>query len=401
MGGGAAGTAAALCAAAGGGRVTLVEKSSSPSRGSAPDAAVGAPPLFGAGRALESAGVEVLRGSPAVSVSSALRVASSRWSARFDAVVVATGSRRLRAPLCGSRKEGVFAFDGPCDQAPMRAGLASARAIVVAGAGLDALQVADTVARSGASVTIISRRDACFRALGCGLGEVLAQAARAAGVTLAEGPLEKALGLGALEGVVAGGRVIPCDGLAMVPPAVPAVPAVDAALGPLGGVAVGPSLESTSRGIFAAGGCAETGAAPGEDGWEGSAGPMGRVAGANASGGCFRYVPFRSLSGTIFGVAFGCAGMTPSEARLAGYDPAVASKRWGPFEGCWVVYDRRGGMALGVQAAGEAAVRCLQGARLAVSQGVLLRTLTGPGGLGSIDITPILEAVREGLTHRG
>lgn len=373
IGGGAAGMEAAREAALLGADVTILEKSPRPElpwrewpallndtrpEGSRP------PGRFPGER---SVGLEL--GVEVESVSCGRATTADGRIVRADSFVAATGSLLAPQRFLGLRKDGVWVLDSPAKYSALGRGLDAVSGAVVAGDRGRALQVAEQLRHRGCEVTLcLSQWDSEVPA--APLLEVLTDAAAASGVKFEHGTPERAVGVGALEGVTLRGRVVPCDAFVVLPRRSPAPVRTRALTGPRGGLLVDRWLRTSIPGLYAAGGCAEAGGPlraprPLED----SPGASGRAAGANAAGRAVAVSPsgFRSLS--VFGLRWWRTGVGPGWFLPAG--ARVFSRRWGADSGCSITYDGRSGTVLGLEAAGPAGpetspdpVASLQGATL-------------------------------------
>jgi len=403
VGGGRAGTEAAIQAAEDGVRVTLFEKSCELQVDEADWLDLPDPhrPSRGTSEArLSASGVETRLGEAILAIHDGCRVEARTEAGGYGAVVVATGSRCVREPLKGSNKPGVRVFDSRGSYATIERCAESMETPVITGGGLLALRLAHRLSGRGRTLTILSSR-ACLRGFAPGLDQMIRVAAKLNGVTLLDERSEGIVGTDAAEAVVAAGRVIPCDGVFIVPQSVAETPKLGARMSCTGRVMVDDFLATDLPGIFGAGDCAQLEAGGALQGaFSGAtASGSGRVAGANAAGRRLPFIRFRHFSTALFGLRVGCAGLTLSEALEQGFGPCFASKLWGPDSGCWILFDRASSRVLGIQTAGETATSCLDSVQLAVSQGTQLSVLSRPCLLGSTDISPIAQAVREGLAH--
>ncbi|HMD78916.1 MAG TPA: FAD-dependent oxidoreductase, partial [Nitrososphaerales archaeon] len=149
LGGGTAGTEAAVEAARCGAEVTLLERSSHPplprtlwSR--MLDGEVTQPRRS---HLLSTLRVEVLFGFAARSLGPDHRVYGSESSARFDSVVIATGSRSKAVLFAGSNKPGVNILADATDYLELAARQDSIEKLVVTGSGLPVFEVAERLNR--------------------------------------------------------------------------------------------------------------------------------------------------------------------------------------------------------------------------------------------------------------
>ena len=108
-----------------------------------------------------------------------------------------------------------------------------------------------------------ARRSALFlgllglRRFSPGVGDVIAQAAMLHGVELLGSEVDAIVGTGRVEAVISSDKVYPCDGVVVLPRSVPALPETGCSMGSHGGSLVDRWMRTSSRGVFAAGDCAE------------------------------------------------------------------------------------------------------------------------------------------------
>lgn len=348
MGARAAGHSAAAEAARDGAAVTLLEREDGPMppRSKWPDIIQGhgGSSAF-QGRELVVSGVEVAYGVNACSVSRGCRVSTSKGTPSFDAVVVATGSRTVPGTVHDSGKDGVHVLDSLVGCAGLAERLEAVERLVVFGGGLPALRVAGALVGDGRTAVVITPRGYLDPRLNPEIVSALCGRASSMGIVFLCAGNVRAVGNRSVEAVVADGRVVGCDELAVVPDVVPTYPESRFDAGPGGGILVNSRLETSVSGCFAAGSCAEmrrTRDSPPLS-LRNSASLSGRVAGANAAGRFIDYRGFGSFEASLLGIEVVCAGMSLGEARSAGVDAAESAVRVDE-SACSVVYDleRRG-----------------------------------------------------------
>jgi len=175
----------------------------------------------------------------------------------FDAFLMATGghNRKIEAP--GSELPGVLDLRYVGDADRLRAAVAGGARVVCVGMGFIGAEIAASLRTMGCDVTVIEIFEtALFRVLGGDIGRALEAIHRDHGVTMYFNDLVARFeGDGRLERVVTrGGRTVEAD-IAVV--GIGTEPAVHLMAGTgldqPGGVPVGPTMETTIPGVFAAG----------------------------------------------------------------------------------------------------------------------------------------------------
>jgi 3-phenylpropionate/trans-cinnamate dioxygenase ferredoxin reductase component len=176
---------------------------------------------------------------------------------RFDRLLLALGSEPRRLSVPGSTLDGVFYLRDLADADALRPRLRTGARMIVVGGGWIGAEVAASARQAGLEVTIVHRGSLPLEhVLGAQVASVYAEVHREHGVRLiANSALERLEGAGSLQRVVlADGRSVECD-LAVI--GIGAAPrtelAAAAGLAVANGVLVDEHLETTARGIFAAG----------------------------------------------------------------------------------------------------------------------------------------------------
>jgi len=207
-------------------------------------------------------GVTLVYGRPAVAVDPTIRRVQLADGATipYSKLVIATGSRPIRLPLPGMDLPGIKAFRDLTDVAELRRAAPGARAVVIGG-GLLGLEAAYGLAKGGATVTLVHLMDRLMeRQLDARAALMLHREVEARGVEVLLGAETKAIeGRRRVEGVtLASGRTIPAD---LVVVAVGVRPNAEiartAGLTINRGIVVDDRLETSERGIYAIGECAE------------------------------------------------------------------------------------------------------------------------------------------------
>jgi 3-phenylpropionate/trans-cinnamate dioxygenase ferredoxin reductase subunit len=175
----------------------------------------------------------------------------------FDAFLMATGghNRKIEAP--GSELPGVLDLRYVGDADRLRAAVANGARVVCVGMGFIGAEVAASLRTMGCDVTVIEIFEtALFRVLGGDIGRALEAIHRDHGVTMHFNDLVARFeGDGRLERVVTrGGRTVDADVAVVGIGTEPAVHLMaGTGLDQPGGVPVGPTMETTIPGVFAAG----------------------------------------------------------------------------------------------------------------------------------------------------
>jgi 3-phenylpropionate/trans-cinnamate dioxygenase ferredoxin reductase subunit len=176
---------------------------------------------------------------------------------RYDALLLATGSRAKRIPLPGIDLDGVFLLRTVADCERLRAAIRGAGRVVVIGAGWIGSEVAASARQMGADVALIAPETVPLeRVLGPEIGRIYRDVHAGHGVELALG-----IGVAAIEGDgkaagvrTSGGRVLPADVVVVGAGAAPCVELAEAAgLRTDDGVVCDDRLRTSAANVFAAG----------------------------------------------------------------------------------------------------------------------------------------------------
>ena len=176
---------------------------------------------------------------------------------RFDALLVCTGGRNRKLDAPGAELPGVLDLRDLADADRLREAVAGGARVACVGMGFIGAEVAASLRTMGCEVTVVEVFEtALYRAVGGDVGRVLEASHRDHGVTMHfNDRVARFEGDGRLERVVTqGGRTIDAD-VAIV--GVGTEPAVEIMAGTglddPGGIPVGPTLETSVPGVFAAG----------------------------------------------------------------------------------------------------------------------------------------------------
>ena len=175
----------------------------------------------------------------------------------FDALLIATGCRNRLIDAPGSELPGVFDLRDLDDADAIRAAVEGGARVVCVGMGFIGAEVAASLRSMGCDVTVVEIFEtALYRVLGGEIGRVLEAIHRDHGVTMHfNDVVDRFEGNGRLERVVtSGGRAIDAD-VAIV--GIGTSPVVELMAGTgldrPDGIPVGPTLETSVPGVFAAG----------------------------------------------------------------------------------------------------------------------------------------------------
>ena len=163
-----------------------------------------------------------------------------------DAVIIAGGGQMNIPDVEGKDLPGTY------NARTLRSMPALPRRMVIVGGGISAAEFAYIYAAFGCEVTLVARSSLLSM-----LPEPLLMDARRdlSKVTILENtPLEKVLGTDKVEGVVAGGKTIPCDAVLFATGVKPESPFVSGvAKGDDGAILVDEHMETSIKGVYAAG----------------------------------------------------------------------------------------------------------------------------------------------------
>ena len=292
----------------------------------------------------------------------------------FDQLVVAAGSVPSRPDVPGVDADGIFGVQTLADGVSVRRAVdeLEPRRAVVVGGGYVGLEMAEALVRRGLEVALVDRTEQPMAStLDLDMGELVADAVRAVGVTLHLGEAVDGFEAdnGSVRAVRTANRSLPADIVILglgVRPNIALAREAGIAIGNKGGIVTDPRMETSVGGVWAAGDCVES-----VDRITGlpivvalgtHANKQGRVVGINATGGDVR---FPGVVGTavskicVYEVAR--VGLTEREAADLERDVVAAkiesTSRAGYYPGAApikvkVVADRPGGRLVGAQIVG-------------------------------------------------
>jgi NADPH-dependent 2,4-dienoyl-CoA reductase/sulfur reductase-like enzyme len=266
--------------------------------------------------------IEVRTNTRVVSISHPRRQLVLEGGARvaYEKLVIATGARCDTLGISGAAQPHVFTLHTLRDAERMRAFVQQdkPRNALVIGAGYIGVEAADALRRNGLKVAILERTNDALLRDDAELTAAVRKQLELHGVELRTG-----VNVTSIE---------PCDMAVIAAGFKPNTQlAIDAGvqIGRTGAIQTDDRMETSLRGIYAAGDCAEvTHLVTDRPTWiplGTTANKTGRVAGANVAGGRER---FPGIVGTsivgIFGMAFATAGFSVAQARAEGFDPVTA-----------------------------------------------------------------------------
>ena len=293
----------------------------------------------------------------------------------FDQLVVAAGSVPTRPDVPGVDAEGIFGVQTLADGVTVRRAVdeGEPRRAVVVGGGYVGLEMAEALVRRGLEVSLVDRTEQPMAStLDLDMGELVADAIRAVGVSLHLGEAIDGFEVenGSVRAVHTANRSLPADLVVLglgVRPNIALAREAGITVGDKGGIVTDARMETSVGGVWAAGDCVEsvdriTGL-PVVVALGTHANKQGRVVGINATGGDVR---FPGVVGTavskicVYEVAR--TGLTEREAAELHVDVVAAkiesTSRAGYYPGAApitvkVVAERPGGRLVGAQIVGS------------------------------------------------
>ena len=267
--------------------------------------------------------IEVRTGARVVSISHSRREVQLESGDRvpYERLVIATGARCDNLGIAGIEQPHVFTLQTIDDAERMRRFLRERRPkrAVVIGAGYIGVEAADALRRQGLHVTIVDRSEHALARDDPPFTDAVRKVLEAHGVELRCGVGVKAIEPGQVAGV-------PCDMVVLAAGMKPNVELAREAgveIGRTGAIRTDDRMETSLRGVYAAGDCAEvTHLVTGRPAYiplGTTANKAGRVAGANAAGGRERLA---GIVGTSIVGVFGKSQVGRRYMRLCNSAPA-------------------------------------------------------------------------------
>jgi len=303
----------------------------------------------------------------------------SAISMPYDRLLIATGASAITPQIEGIGLDGVFPLHTVSDADTIKAFLNghSVRNACIIGGGYIGAEMAENFHALGIHVTVFEKIGHILpQFFDPDMSAIVSEHMESKGITLQTNTaVDRIIGDtdGSVRAVNAGGKEHECELVIVAAGVTPNVSlARDAriAVGNTGAIRVDNRMETSVRGIYSAGDCAEsTHLVTGKPCWfplGSTANKQGRVAGANSAGGS---KTFTGVLGTsivkVFDLAAGRTGLNEREAKEAGFNPLsvtiAAPERPGYYPGGGLVTlkltaDRGSGKLLGAQAVGGSTV---------------------------------------------
>lgn len=203
------------------------------------------------------------KGKPVIDINRDTRTvrAVDGTTARYDKLLIATGSQPFMPPIPGKELEGVLSYRDLDDVEAMLAAAADGRRAVVIGGGLLGLEAAAGLNARGMDVTVLHLGPTLMeRQLDVSAGCLLREALLKRGIeVVTEANTEEIIGADAVEAVrLADGRFLPADIVVIAVGITPNVSLASAAgLEVRRGIVVGDDMRSSDPDILAVGECVE------------------------------------------------------------------------------------------------------------------------------------------------
>lgn len=310
--------------------------------------------------------IEVRTNSRVVSISHPRREVSLESGERvhYEHLVIATGARCDTSAIAGAQQPHVFTLHTLDDATRLRAFISEKhpRRAVVIGGGYIGLEAADALRRNGLRVTVLDRSPYVLLRDEAHWNALARRQLERHGVELRCGVEVRSIEPDRVDDFPADLVVVSAG----FKPNVELAAEAGVEVGRTGAIRTDDRMETSLRGVFAAGDCAEvTHLVTGRPTWiplGTTANKAGRVAGSSAAGGRER---FPGIVGTsivsVFGMAFASTGLSAAEAREAGFSPVSARiealSRAGYFQGAKttveLIADRATRRLLGATVIGE------------------------------------------------
>ncbi|SFL34280.1 FAD-dependent oxidoreductase [Halanaerobium salsuginis] len=260
---------------------------------------------------------------------------STTGSYSYDKLIISTGASPIKPPLPGIDLENIFTLRSVANAEKIKAMLKTADTskVVIIGAGLIGLEMAEAFSKLGLKVTVVEMQEQVLPQFSSEMAALLEKHLKDQGVDLILGDgVDHFMGSGSVEKVfTAEGKEIAAD-LVLLSIGIKAnsqlAETAGIELGASGAIAVDEKLATNLADIYAAGDCAESlDLLIDKPVWVplgSTANKQGRVAGENAAGGDSVHKGIIKTSITkIFDLTAARTGLTQEEAKSAGIETAA------------------------------------------------------------------------------
>ena len=255
----------------------------------------------------------------------------------YDGLVIATGAIPKKSLIEGSDKDGVFTLHTLRDGMEIAKAVKHSRSACVIGAGYIGLEIAEALIENGLKTSVIGSRTSVLpNIIDSDMALIVKEHLEKYGVNFILGKRADAvLGEKKVRGVSVGGSEVEADLVITatgVEPNVTLAREAGISIGETGGIKTNMRMETSVKGVYAAGDCAETT----NPITHSSALPLlgatavrqGRVAGVNVAGGYSTYPgALSSVVSQMFDFEVGATGLTELQARRYGLDTAIGKMR--------------------------------------------------------------------------
>ena len=253
----------------------------------------------------------------------------------YDALIIATGAYPFVPPINGRDKQGVYVLRTIEDGKKIDQAIEKSRSAVVIGAGLIGLEAAVAFVERGLKTTVVELLPQVLPAMLDGdMAKIVQDKLEEKGLRIITGQgVEEILGDETVKGVSVAGEEIPAD-MVVVATGVRAntelAQKAGIAIGETRGIKTNMRMETSVKGVYAAGDCAESihlvTKRPVLSQLGTTAVRQAKVAGTNAAGG---YATFPGVLGSavtkLFDTEIGVTGLTEFAAKRAGLETVTGT----------------------------------------------------------------------------
>lgn len=256
----------------------------------------------------------------------------------YDSLILTTGASPIIPPINGVNKRGVYVLRTINDCKSIIEASSNSKNAIVIGAGLVGLETADALYRRGLNVTVFEILPSILRAsLDEDMAEIVKSSIEGKGVKIfVNRRIDEITGDDRVDGIISDGERFKADMVVLatgVRANTELAEKIGVQTGVTGAIKVNSRMETTVKGIYAAGDCVESRhiitsqAVLSQLGT--TAVKQGRVAGINAAGG---YATFpgvlNSMVSRIFNLEVGSTGLNTLQAESYGFKVFTGSVTW-------------------------------------------------------------------------